>query len=151
MTPDAMARLHAQAFDRGPRPWSAAEFAALAADPGVLRLIAATGFALGRVAGPEAELLTIAVAPEARRRGTGAALLARFETAARAKGAQEAFLEVAETNEAARRLYAAAGWAEVGRRRGYVRQGPSHAVDALVLRKLLEARAAPAPRGARGQ
>ena len=64
--------------------------------------------------------------------GHGAALLAMAEGAMRAAGAAEAYLEVAETNAAARALYARAGWREVGRRPRYY-----GAADALILAKSL--------------
>ena len=54
----------------------------------------------------------------ARRRGQGRALVTRFLAAARAQGAETAFLEVAADNTAAIALYAATGWTEAGRRRG---------------------------------
>ena len=79
----------------------------------------AGGFALGRVTLDEAELLTIAVHPEWQRRGVGAALLDAFHAALSAGGATLCHLEVAETNEAARALYHAAGYTVSGRRRGY--------------------------------
>lgn len=134
MTLDEMAALHARAFAHR-RAWSAAEIAALAAAPG-FALVAATGFALGRAVAGEADLVTLAVDPELRRRGTGRALLARFEAAARERGAETAFLEVAEDNSAARALYRAAGWAETGRRRGYYPRAGG-AVDAVILAKRL--------------
>jgi ribosomal-protein-alanine N-acetyltransferase len=92
-------------------------------------VVSPDGFALGRAAADEAELFAIAVMPAARRRGAGAALLAAWERAAAAKGAQQLFLEVAEDNLPARGLYARSGWVEAGRRRGYY--GPGR--DALVL------------------
>ena len=83
MAPEALAALHARAFAGGvPRPWSAAEFAALVGEAATLIAARDGGFALGRVAGPEAELLTLAVDPDARRRGIGSALVAAFEAAA---------------------------------------------------------------------
>jgi ribosomal-protein-alanine N-acetyltransferase len=136
MTPAALAALHARCFET-PRPWSAAEFAALLGQPGVLLETAAAGFALGRVASDEAELLTLAVDPTRRRGGHGRALLAAFEAAARARGAARVFLEVAETNAPARALYAAAGYAEAGRRRGYYRAPGGAAADAIVLARRL--------------
>lgn len=129
MTPERLAALHATAFTDTPRPWTAAEFARFLAEPAVLLVADPDGFALGRVAGPEAELLTLAVAPAARRRGLATALVARLCAAAAGAGAGEMLLEVAEPNVAARALYARAGFAEVGRRRRYY-----GAVDALVLR-----------------
>ncbi len=81
--------------------------------------------------------MTLAVAAAARRRGLGRRLLARFEAAAAARGAEAAFLEVAEDNAPARALYLAAGWVEAGRRRRYYARGDGTAADAIVMRKAL--------------
>ena len=62
-------------------------------------------------------------------------LVADFEAAAAARGAEECLLEVAVTNAAARALYAGLGYAPVGRRPGYYRRPARRPVDALVLRK----------------
>lgn len=137
MTPETLAALHARCFDDTPRPWTASEFAAFLADPSTVFAAREGGFAVGRVAGPEAELLTLAVAPEARRRGLGRALVAAFEAEASARGAVEAVLEVAVTNGPGRRLYAAHGYAPVGRRRGYYARPGAPPVDALVLARAL--------------
>lgn len=137
MTPEALAALHARCFSDMPRPWSAAEFATLARAPGVVLVTEPAGFALGRVAGGEVELLTLAIAPEARRRGAGSRLVAAFEAVAASRGATEVFLEVAETNAAARGLYGRCGYAEVGRRPGYYRAEGQAPVAALVLRKAI--------------
>ena len=140
MTPEAMAALHALAFTDMPRPWSAAEFAALLAQPSTIVVLGDAGFALGRVAGPEADLMTVAVHPAARRRGIGRALLAAFEAAAARRGAEEVVLEVAVSNAAARALYKARGYAPVGRRPGYYHPACGPAVDAQVLRRALRDR-----------
>jgi len=132
MTPEAMAGLHARAFT-APPPWSVSDFAALLARPEVFAVVREDGFALGRAIAGEAELLTLAVQPGARRRGVGRALLAGFLEEARMRGAARAFLEVGEDNLAARGLYAAAGFMRVGRRRGYLRTPEGVAADALVL------------------
>lgn len=137
MTPAALAALHARAFT-DTRSWSASEFADLLASPHVFLVAQPVGFALGRVIADEAELLTLAVAPDARRLGHGRALLAAFETGAQTRGAAQAFLEVAADNAAARALYTAAGWTESGRRPGYYRTSGGQNVDALVLGKLLK-------------
>ena len=55
---------------------------------------------------------------------------------AAAAGVSRLFLEVAEDNWAARRLYAALGFAPVGRRRNYYRRGQSM-VAALTMRLLI--------------
>ncbi len=137
MTPERLADLHARCFTEAPRPWTAAEFAALLASTGAFVIPAESGFALGRVSLDEAEVLTLAVAPEARRRGQGRRLLAALEAEAAARGAGFAYLEVSEANTAARALYAGAGFEEVGRRpRYYAREGRKP-LAALVMRKRL--------------
>lgn len=139
MTPEALAALHARCFDAAPRPWSLRDFENLLDDPLTLLVTGDGGFALGRVIAPEAELLTLAVAPARRRQGLGRALVARLEAGAAARGATVMFLEVAATNAPARALYAGLGYAQDGRRRGYY--GPG--VDALVLRRCLDGRGGP--------
>lgn len=135
MTLDEMAALYARAFPGG-RAWAAGEIAALTEAPGGFAVTEADGFAIGRAAAGEAELITIAVAPEARRTGIGRRLLEAFEDAARGRGALAAFLEVAADNEAALALYRAQGWDETGRRRGYYRRAGG-AVDAVTMTKPL--------------
>lgn len=125
-----MARLHARCFAGNPPPWSAAAFSAACTAPETLLLTQPDAFLIGRVVAGEAELLTLAVAPEARRHGHARALCAEFAAQARLLGAAAAFLEVASDNEAARGLYAGCGWRQVGVRRGYYGDG----VDALTLR-----------------
>ncbi len=138
-----MAVLHALCFDT-PKPWSAAEFAAMLADPLVFALTEAEGFVLGRAVAGEAELLTLAVAPQARRRGVGGRLVARFVYQARLRGADEAFLEVAAGNTGALMLYRAHGFAGAGLRRDYYRHPDGRAEDALILRRALAKPAGPA-------
>ena len=85
--------------------------------PGVLGLLDPRGGMLvARCAGGEAEVLTLAVVPAARRRGIGRALLAR---ALAAMNGAPLFLEVAADNAAAMALYGAAGLRPCGRRRDY--------------------------------
>ncbi len=138
MTPEAMARLHARAFAGQGRAWRREEFDALLRAPGVFTLPAADGFAMGRLLIDEAELLTIAVAPEQRRAGRGAALLAAFEAMAARRGAARAVLEVAADNTAARALYRRFGYDRIGCRRGYYPSAAGPAVDALLLAKSLD-------------
>ncbi|MBA4490594.1 ribosomal protein S18-alanine N-acetyltransferase [Paracoccus sp. S1E-3] len=132
MTPAELAQIHAASFTH-PRPWNAVEFSALLRDPANFLIARKAAFILGRTVLDEAELLTLAVAPAARRQGTGGALLRAFETQARTRGAVAAFLEVAGDNAAAQALYRRAGWGDAGRRRNYYAPG----IDALVMRKAL--------------
>ncbi|MDV4143266.1 ribosomal protein S18-alanine N-acetyltransferase [Shimia sp. FJ5] len=137
MTPDDLAALHAAAFTQS-RPWSTEEFAALLASPHCFLVAQGQSFALGRAIAGEAELLTIATHPKARRQGLARACLSQFETAARARGANSAFLEVAADNPAAIALYRAAGFTDAGQRKGYYTRPDGPAVDALILTKPLE-------------
>ncbi|HXQ46981.1 MAG TPA: GNAT family N-acetyltransferase, partial [Caulobacteraceae bacterium] len=115
----AMAAAHAESFEES---WSAHDIAAVLAGPGAFGFMvraagaAVAAFALARVAADEAELLTLAVTPDARRRGAGAALVEAVAGAASAAGAGRLFLEVAADNEAALALYRGAGFTLVGQR-----------------------------------
>jgi ribosomal-protein-alanine N-acetyltransferase len=128
---EALAAIHATAFDH---PWGAAEFVDLLAAPEVFALISEGGFILMRAAGGESEVMTLAVAPMHRRCGAGRRLLEAAVAEARARAADAVFLEVAADNAAALGLYLSAGFAQVGRRRGYYAH-PEGAKDALVLRR----------------
>ena len=90
------------------------------------------GYVVALVVGPEAEIADLAVAPDARRLGIGRALLAQIIAEVATAGVRTVYLEVRESNHAARTLYAADGFAPVGRRRGYYR---TPVEDALVLRR----------------
>lgn len=93
------------------------------------------GYVLALIAADEGEIADLAVTPAARRRGVGGLLLDRVTRAAADRGVRVLYLEVRESNVAARRLYESRSFLPVGRRRGYYRH-PSE--DALVLRRDLE-------------
>lgn len=136
---DAEALAHAGAFDGG---WDAADIAAFMETAGTIALLAeergaVQGFILGRIVADEAEVLTLAVAPGARRRGIGRALAEALAGSARAAGAAALFLEVAQDNAAARGLYESRGFALAGRRRAYYGRADGRRVDALILRRAL--------------
>lgn len=125
-----MAEIHAESFTI-PRPWSAREFADLVSMAGVFVETTQRGFIMGRLIAGEAELLTLAVAPQARRSGEGRALVAAF--LGHLGPDDRAFLEVAAGNIPARSLYKATGWAETGLRRAYYRHAGGAAEDAVVM------------------
>jgi ribosomal-protein-alanine N-acetyltransferase len=129
-----LAALHAACFADA---WDARALGELLAGPGVFAVSLPEGFLLARVAADEAEILTLAVRPEARRRGIGAALVAAAASQAQSRGAGALFLEVGVANTAARALYAGLGLAEAGRRKGYYAQPGAAPEDALVLRSNL--------------
>ncbi len=130
-----MAQCHARAFDGRGQVWVAREIAELLNSPHVFAVGDARCFAMGRVVVGEAELLTLACDPAHQGQGLGRACLADFEAEARAGGAEEFFLEVAEDNSAAQALYLSEGYSEAARRKAYYPRQGAAPVDALILRK----------------
>lgn len=127
---EVLADLHASAFAQG---WSALDFERFLSDRAVLAdglfLDGArepAGFVLSRRVLDEAEILTVAIAPEHRGRGFSRPLLARHLDELRRRGVRRVHLEVEEGNGPALRLYRALGFAEVGRRAAYY-EGPNGA------------------------
>src|SRR6185312_16032238 len=115
-----LARLHAESFAEA---WDERALKDLIAS-GATAYVAEregriAGFVLFRTASDEAEILTIAVAPDARRNGVGRALITGAARAATQVGATRLFLEVGANNAAARALYARLGFAPAGHRKGY--------------------------------
>jgi len=86
------------------------------------------GFLVARHLAPEWELENIAVAPEARRSGLGMQLLNALLTRARETNSQSVFLEVRESNAAARALYEKVGFRQTGRRKAYYTGPPEDAI-----------------------
>jgi ribosomal-protein-alanine N-acetyltransferase len=118
-------------------PWSADSFANLLATPGTAGVLALDddqplGLVLWRMAADEAEILTLGVPPEHRRRGIGRFLLEAASAAMRESGVRRLFLEVAVDNVAAIALYRSLDFRPAGRRPGYYR-GADGPVDALIL------------------
>ncbi|HJQ99934.1 MAG TPA: ribosomal protein S18-alanine N-acetyltransferase [Candidatus Polarisedimenticolaceae bacterium] len=121
-------------------PWTEENFRhEVGANPvAVNRVLRAEGVVAGYVSAyvvaGELQVNDIAVAPEMRRRGFGRQLLDDVMAIARERGAAFATLEVRPSNAAARALYAARGFVEVGRRPGYY---PESGEDALLLERPL--------------
>ena len=95
------------------------------------------GYLIGQVVTDEAEVHSIAVAAEHRRRGIGRGLLRAFEGVAAGLGAVSAVLEVAADDLPARTLYESIGYRVVARRSGYYRVGRPVPVDAEICRRTL--------------
>jgi ribosomal-protein-alanine N-acetyltransferase len=133
----ALAALHAASFNRG---WSEQEFEQLLTDRNVIADRAThgraqLGFIVSRRAADEAEILSVAVARSWQGRGLARRLLDLHLRRLAGLGLRAVFLEVDEDNTPARRLYARAGFSEVGRRPGYYAQGRASPSAALVLRR----------------
>jgi ribosomal-protein-alanine N-acetyltransferase len=133
----ALARLHGASFRRG---WSEDEFERLLLERNVVTHRALiddqlVGFIVSRLAPPEAEILSVAVAAAQRQRGLAKKLLDLHLRRLVGLGVRTVFLEVDEDNEPARRLYRRFGFGDVGRRPRYYPQGNAPASGALVLRR----------------
>lgn len=133
---EEVAALHARLFEEH---WDAAAIKPLLEHPASTSLIAVTGepktikgFVIAQLAADEAEILSIAVAPDWQRAGLGTRLIEGLARACKRGEAAKIFLEVAEDNTAARALYTKLGFVEMGRRKAYYKR-PTGAVDALTL------------------
>lgn len=141
---ETLSEIHGSAFRRG---WSDAEFESLLVQPGIHALLAhyrrrvgrqvAAGFILYRLAADEAEILSVAVSPDCRRRGIGRALIEEALRHAYREGAHDIHLEVEDTNQAAIALYRRVEFRENGRRTGYYTQGRETPGGALVMLRRL--------------
>jgi ribosomal-protein-alanine N-acetyltransferase len=92
------------------------------------------GFYAARVAGPESELLLIAIDPEKRGLGLGRLLIEDWQNWAFKQGSVEFFLEMRADNSALS-LYNAAGFSECGRRPAYYRGLDGVVRDAITMRR----------------
>ena len=135
VTPEALAETHAAAFPG--KGWEADTFASWMTDAAVTVHGDARCFAVIRRLEDEAEILTVATHPDVQGEGRATAMLAAALKAEAAVGAAHVILDVAEDNDAARALYARAGFAEIAQRRDYYRHPDGTRVTARILRKSL--------------
>jgi ribosomal-protein-alanine N-acetyltransferase len=123
-------------------PWPASAFATLPDNERVYFALARDDVR-GRIAGyvvawyvmDEGELANLAVAPGVRARGIGRTLLDAMLADAASRRVAQVYLEVRESNTAARRLYEGREFQEVGRRKQYYR---SPQEDAIILRRSIK-------------
>ena len=121
-------------------PWSEASFLEALTSPWTFGFAAQSsrgvvGYLIAREIAGTGEVLNLAVAPDFRRRGAGAALLRAGLKALQNRRVDEVFLEVRESNRSAQSLYASHGFRPVGQRTAYYRNPKE---DALVLRLALD-------------
>ena len=120
-------------------PWSSDDFVLPLQRNLCLRVAEERGIVCGlivfRIMADEAEILNLAVDSNWRRRGIGSRLISETITACKAAGVKKIYLEVRDSNEAARSFYSRVGFTEAGRRRQYYRQPIE---DALVLKRTVE-------------
>lgn len=120
-------------------PWSKASFLAVVNESGAFFAAArdpdsdrVAGYVVAWFVADEGEIANLAVREPTRRRGIGAALLDAALEEGRRRGAHAIYLEVRDSNAAARALYASRRFEEVGRRGNYYRKPME---DAIVLRR----------------
>ena len=123
MTPDAFAQTHGAAFDSA--GWQADDFERYLNDPKIYISGNATCFAVFRMMGPEAEILTLATHPDAQGRGQATAMLKTALSSLQYEGVKEIFLEVSDKNHAAIALYQRAGFSAFSERPKYYADGSS--------------------------
>lgn len=121
-------------------PWSEEAIASHFASPFAISIVVEEGdrplgYLLGSLLAPESELYRIAVLRDARRGGLGRAILDFFLDEMRRRGAESVYLEVRESNRAARELYLSAGFTEIGIRKNYYRRPDENA--AILVKGLL--------------
>ena len=118
-------------------PWSEKSIASELENPLSVWLVAVDGGQLIGYVGSqtvlgETDMMNLAVAPDARRQGTGRALVLALVDALTEKGSHSLMLEVRVSNTPAQKLYESLGFSQVGRRPKYY-VNPRE--DALILRK----------------
>jgi ribosomal-protein-alanine N-acetyltransferase len=132
-----LAAIHGASFSRA---WSTLEFERLLSERGVVAdglflgsTAKASGFVMSRIVLDEAEILTVAIAPEARGKGHSAPLLARHLDELSRRGVKTLHLEVEEGNGPALALYRRFRFQETGRRQGYYQKPDGTRVAALTM------------------
>ena len=124
-------KIHHKCFDKG---WSEDEFQKLLALPTSRLWMSEEGLLLCSEVAGEMEILTICVLPEFRRQYVAQDLLHELFRYAKAQKVKQIFLEVAEDNIPAQKLYFGVGFKQTNRRKGYYTRKDG-AVDALCLTK----------------
>ncbi|MEX2156309.1 MAG: ribosomal protein S18-alanine N-acetyltransferase [Gemmatimonadales bacterium] len=113
-------------------PWSVRDFRECVTSDTTFLVAETTegvaGYVVALDAADEGEILNLAVAPGGRRHGVGRALVNEVLAVLTERGVRQVYLEVRESNAAARALYAAHGFREVGRRAQYYRRPVENAI-----------------------
>jgi ribosomal-protein-alanine N-acetyltransferase len=140
---NAMMSIMESSFDAAfGEAWSAMQLAGTLALPGSFARQAVDshgkilGFSLARVVAGEAELLLVAVDRDWRRHGIGRLLVEKVAQDACRRGAGALFLEVRES--AARALYRALGFVDVGRRANYYTGSSGERFAAITMHRGIE-------------
>lgn len=111
-----VSELHKKCFPE--KPWAESDFEQLQKS-GCEIIASENGFIVWRAAADEAEIITIGVNPDHRRAGIAAAMLKIMENELKKSAVKKIFLEVAEDNRPARRLYENNGYVQIATRPKY--------------------------------
>ena len=128
--------LHQLSFDK---PWTAVEFEQIMNQPGTCAFVAVTaqitplGFIVVRSVVDEAEILTLCVDPQHRGCKIATRMVGSAITSCKTRGINRIFLEVAEDNHTAIRLYQRCGFTAVGERPAYYRKRGLAPVKAIIM------------------
>jgi [ribosomal protein S18]-alanine N-acetyltransferase len=132
-----LAAIHASAFARG---WSTLDFERLLGERGVMadglflgRTAKPSGFVLSRIVLDEAEIITVAIASEARGKGHARPLLSHHLDQLSRRGVAKVHLEVEDGNVPALALYRRLHFRDIGRREGYYQKADGTRVAALTM------------------
>ena len=124
-----VARLEQECFVE---PWSEKSLEMLLADSGfgIVALIdgKVVGYGGVMIALDEGQITDVAVSGEYRRRGIGMEIVKAMTAESKKRGLATLYLEVRESNRAARELYLACGFEECGMRKNFYRRPTEAAV-----------------------
>ena len=120
--------------DAAAHSWGQKDFeATLDNENQICYLIENTGFILLQKVLDEAEIIMIWIAPTMRGAGNGAKLLEYAINELQKAGTKNLFLEVAENNQNAIKLYQKSGFIEIGRRKDYYKTDDNCLIDAITM------------------
>ena len=145
MAPKHVSEIAAIERDTFSLPWDEASIRAELDNPLALWLVAedeagegeakrVLGYVGSQTCFEDADILNVAVAPAARRRGIAAALMRELELRLAPRSVERITLEVRASNVPAIRLYEGLGYIQAGLRKGYYEKPRE---DALILQKTL--------------
>ena len=117
------------------RPWSAREYKDLLNTDTINFFCLEIGFLIGHIISPDAEILNLIIHPKFRRLGKAKQLIGKFEKEAKDAGCSRCFLEVAESNSPANKLYYSLSYLKVGQRKNYYEFVNGCKDNALILAK----------------
>ena len=125
-----LTKLYATCFPEKTRKWTENDFRDLKKS-GCEIIASENSFIVWRTTLDEAEIITIGVAPAARRTGVAMALMQLMERDAKKNDAKNIFLEVDESNFPAISLYSKCGFRNIGTRPNYYENGH----NAIIMQK----------------